>query len=181
MMRIRDLRKYGVHTLFMTQERCKRIEMRIRNLSSTQMEELFKIFQRRKCPYTINNNGVFLNLSWLAPDILTEIENFITFCLESKKTLDQYEAIYHDLNKNFHEHIPAEEIEEEVATYDLEVEETKANPVTETKKIMPRISSSMKYYLLKKKFSKNVTPIHLFQIKERLCKETPVMIKNEEI
>ena len=165
----------------MTQERCKRIEMRIRNLSSTQMEELFKIFQRRKCPYTINNNGVFLNLSWLAPDILTEIENFITFCLESKKTLDQYEAIYHDLNKNFHEHIPAEEIEEEVPTYDLEVEENKPNPVAETKKIMPRVSSSMKYYLLKKKFSKNVTPIHLFQIKERLCKETPVMIKNEEI
>lgn len=166
----------------MTQERCKRIEMRIRNLSSTQIEELFKIFQRRKCPYTINNNGVFLNLSWLAADILIEIENFITFCLESKKTLDQYEAIYHDLNKNFHEHLPAEEIEEELATtYELEVEETKANPITEPKKILPRISSSMKYYLLKKKFSKNVTPIHLFQIKERLCKETPVMIKNEEI
>ena len=167
----------------MTQERCKRIEMRIRNLSSTQTEELFKIFQRRKCPYTINNNGVFLNLSWLAPDILTEIENFITFCLESKKTLDQYEAIYHDLNKNFHEHVVtiAEEIDEEVTTYDLEVEETKANPVTETKKTIPRISSSMKYYLLKKKFSKNVTPIHMFQIKERLIKELPVMIKNEEI
>ena len=165
----------------MTQERCKRIEMRIRNLSSTQIEELFKIFQRRKCPYTINNNGVFLNLSWLAPEILIEIENFITFCLESKKTLDQYEAIYHDLNKNFHEHIPAEEIEEEVPVYELEVEKNKPNPVVETKKIMPRISSSMKYYLLKKKFSKNVTPIHLFQIKERLCKEAPVLIKNEEI
>jgi hypothetical protein len=39
----------------------------------------------------------------------------------------------------------------------------------------------MKYYLLKKKFSKNLTPISIFQIKERLCKETPVMIKNEEI
>lgn len=165
----------------MTQERCKRIEMRIRNLSSTQMEELFKIFQRRKCPYTINNNGVFLNLSWLAPDILIEIENFITFCLESKKTLDQYEAIYQDLNKNFHEHIPAEEIEE-VPSYELELENTKANnQVTEPKKIMPRISSSMKYYLLKKKFSKNVTPIHLFQIKERLNKEPPVLIKSEDI
>ncbi len=180
MMKIRDLRKYLVDRLFMTQERCKRIEMRIRNLSSTQMEELFKIFQRRKCPYTINNNGVFLNLSWLEPDILLEIENFITFCLESKKTLDQYEAIYHDLNKNFHEHISTEDIsEEEVPTFELE--EAKSVPVTETKKIMPRISSSMKYYLLKKKFSKNLTPISIFQIKERLCKETPVMIKNEEI
>ncbi|MFZ9317044.1 MAG: hypothetical protein ACO236_07200 [Candidatus Nanopelagicaceae bacterium] len=143
------------------------------------MEELFKIFQRRKCPYTINNNGVFLNLSWLEPDILLEIENFITFCLESKKTLDQYEAIYHDLNKNFHEHISTEDIEQAVPVFELE--EAKSTPVTETKKIMPRISSSMKYYLLKKKFSKNVTPISIFQIKERLCKETPVMIKNEEI
>jgi len=180
MMKIRDLRKYVVDTLFMTQERCKRIEMRIRNLSSTQMEELFKIFQRRKCPYTINNNGVFLNLSWLKPDILIEIENFITFCLESKKNLDQYEAIYNDLNKNFHENILTEDIEENIAPT-FELEETTSAPVAEVKKVLPRISSSMKYYLLKKKFSKNVTPISIFQIKERLCKETPVMIKNEDI
>uniref|UniRef100_A0A6C0CSV3 NET domain-containing protein n=1 Tax=viral metagenome TaxID=1070528 RepID=A0A6C0CSV3_9ZZZZ len=178
-MKIRDLRKYVVDKLYMNQERCKRIEMRIRNLSSTQTEELFKIFQRRKCSYTINNNGVFLNLSWLEPDILLEIEKFITFCLESKKSLDQYEAIYDDLNKNFNETILTEDIEEAIPVIDLEG--INSVLITETKKILPRISSSMKYYLLKKKFSKNVTQIQLLQNKERLCKDIPVMIKNEDI
>jgi len=84
----------------MTQEKSKRIESLIKNLSPTQMEELFKIFQRNKCSYTINNNGIFLNLSWLSDEMLTHIEQFITFCLESKKELDKYELIYKDLTSD---------------------------------------------------------------------------------
>jgi hypothetical protein len=155
-----------------SQERYRRIESMIKNLSSTQIEELFKIFQRNKCQYTINNNGIFLNLSWVSNDILTEIERFITFCLESKEQLDQYEAIYQNLNKNFREPVLLDELEEKELI--IPPEEI-AVIISEQKKIPSRISSSMKYYLFKKKFSKNMNPsVGVQYIKDGLIKEEPI-------
>jgi hypothetical protein len=153
----------------MTQEKSKRIETLIKNLSPTQMEELFKIFQRNKCSYTINNNGIFLNLSWLSDEILNHIEQFITFCLESKKELERYELIYNDLNQQLNDHNENQQ---------LIHSDIKKELVHEVKKIAPRISSSMKYYLLKKKFSKNpISSNTIFQVKDRLTKDTPLLIK----
>lgn len=155
-----------------SQERYRRIESMIKNLSSTQIEELFKIFQRNKCQYTINNNGIFLNLSWVSNDILTEIERFITFCLESKEQLDQYEAIYQNLNKNFREPVLLDELEDKELI--IPPEEI-AVILSEQKKIPSRISSSMKYYLFKKKFSKNMNPsVGAQYIKDGLMKEEPI-------
>jgi len=155
-----------------SQERYRRIESMIKNLSSTQIEELFKIFQRNKCQYTINNNGIFLNLSWVSNDILTEIERFITFCLESKEQLDKYEAIYQNLNKNFKEPILVTELDEKESI--IPPEEI-AVILSEQKKIPSRISSSMKYYLFKKKFSKNIIPsLNIQYVKDGLVKETPI-------
>jgi hypothetical protein len=153
----------------MTQEKSKRIESLIKNLSPTQMEELFKIFQRNKCAYTINNNGIFLNLSWLSDDMLNHIEQFITFCLESKKELDKYEILYQDLNQQLNDHNDNQK--------SLLFKEDKKETIHEIKKAIPRISSSMKYYLLKKKFSKNPISNNVFQVKDRLIKETPVLQK----
>lgn len=152
----------------MTQEKSKRIESLIKNLSPTQMEELFKIFQRNKCAYTVNNNGIFLNLSWLSEDMLNHIEQFITFCLESKKELDKYELIYQDLNQQLNDHNDSQK---------LLSKEDKKDVINEIKKATPRISSSMKYYLLKKKFSKNPISNNVFQVKDRLIKEAPIMTK----
>ena len=72
---------------------CKIIESKIKILSLTQQEELFKILQHNKTDYTINNNGIFINLSRLSDNILNEIDHFINFCFESKKELDRYESI----------------------------------------------------------------------------------------
>jgi len=161
----------------MTYERCRKIEFLIKNLSSTQIEELFKIFQRNKCQYTVNNNGVFLNLSWLEEPILCDIEHFVAFCLESKQALDKYEAIYQHLNQSFHDTITP--LDDEVildACKDkdkdkdngidkdsdvLEITEEQCDTImvnTDIKRIISRISSSMKFYLFKKKFSKNMIP-----------------------
>ena len=52
------------------QEKYREIERKIKQLSSTQIEELFKILTKNNCKYTLNNNGVFLNLSWLEEDLL---------------------------------------------------------------------------------------------------------------
>jgi len=79
-------------------ERCKKIESMIKTLSQTQHEELFKILQKNNCEYTVNNNGIFLNLSWINSTILDKIELFINFCNKSKRELDRYEQICKDLN-----------------------------------------------------------------------------------
>lgn len=144
-------------------ERCKRIENMIKTLSTAQYEELFKILQTNQCEYTVNNNGIFLNLSWINTRILDKIELFINFCTESKKELDRYEQICKNLNDNLrHEEKPLEEVEEEVVVcLDNEVRK-------------PKVSSSMRFYLLKKKFAKSVA---LGSYENVLEKEKPVCIK----
>lgn len=149
-------------------DRCKKIEGMMKTLSTTQLEELFKILQKNKCEYTHNNNGIFLNLSWLDTSILDQIELFINFCTESKKELDRYEQICRDLNDDLD--TKREVIEEE------EVEKVLENTtsIEAAKKLVPRISSSMKFYLLKKKFSKTNSSSSLSYLKEKqLSKEVP--------
>lgn len=139
-------------------ERCKKIEAMIKQLSTTQYEELFKILQKNNCEYTVNNNGIFLNLSWINSSILDKIELFINFCSESKKELDRYEQICKDLNDDLrHEEKPVDELEETIPVPDAEFKK-------------PKISSSMKFYLLKKKFSKGSSFINCENVLE---KETP--------
>lgn len=143
-------------------ERCKKIESMIKTLSTAQYEELFKILQNNKCEYTVNNNGIFLNLSWINSGILDKIELFINFCNESKKELDRYEEICKHLNDDLrHEEKPLEEIEETTVCIDNEVRK-------------PKVSSSMRFYLLKKKFSKSAV---LLSYENVLEKEKPLLIK----
>lgn len=154
-------------------ERCKNIESMIKNLSETQLEELFKILQKNNCQYTINNNGIFLNLSWIEPIILDKIELFIKFCNESKKELDKYEKLCKDINDNLEcyreEHIVSTERE-------LPDEILEKTTIEVAKRIAPKMSSTMKFYLLKKKFSKT---IQLSNLKfNELEKDIPIFVKN---
>lgn len=134
------------------------------------MEELFKILQKNKCEYTINNNGIFLNLSWIPGIILDKIELFINFCKESKKEIDRYELICKTLNDNF------DLVRQEEKQIIDEIGEDIVN-IPDIKRSVPKISSSMKFYLLKKKFSKsNIT--HVYHLKDRdLFKESYLLLK----
>jgi hypothetical protein len=148
-------------------ERCKTIESMIKNLSGTQLEELFKILQKNNCEYTVNNNGIFLNLSWIEPILLDKIELFIKFCNESKKELDKYEQLCKDINDNL------ECYREEILERELPDEILEKTTIEVAKRIAPKMSSSMKFYLLKKKFSKT---IQLSNLKyNELEKEKPIL------
>ena len=115
----------------------------IKTLSVTQLEELFKILQKEDCQYTLNNNGVFLNLTWLNEDLLDKIELFINFCDASKKELERYEDICRDLLTPDHSSDPNTPTEEQTPTQPKDF-----------KRFAPKVSTSMKFYLLKKKFAK---------------------------
>lgn len=132
-------------------ERCKNIESMIKNLSSTQLEELFKILQKNECQYTINNNGIFLNLSRIPEGLLDKVELFIKYCIESKKELDKYEQICRDMNETLDGYRDDMIIEKELPDEILE-----KTTIDIAKRLTPKMSSSMKFYLLKKKFSKTI-------------------------
>lgn len=134
-------------------ERCKKLVATIQQLESTEIEELFKLLHANGCHYTSNNHGVFLNLSWLTEDILQKIETYVAFCVRSRHEVQKYESICHVLNRNIQDH-PKTSVRTNV-----EAAATVADRVDEKvpdKKVSAssKVSSSMKFYLLKKRFAK---------------------------
>lgn len=153
-------------------EIAKHIEQLIPQLSISQMEELFKIIQQNKCNYTVNNNGIFLNLSWLSEEVLKNINNFVKFCLESKEELDKYELEYEELNKQLQDTNEKNKLEE------IKSIQKQISNKLDIKSATSRISSSMKFYLLKKKFLRNTLfSTSINQSINKLVKEEPILIK----
>jgi hypothetical protein len=125
---------------------CKRIKDNISLLNQFELEEIFKMIYKVNNNYSKNINGVNINISNLDENIIIEIDNYINFCIKTHNEITKYENIcnsYIDvINKDKHDEISNENIETSI-------------------KNKQRISSYMKFYLLKKKFTKNLnTPIN---------------------
>jgi len=137
----------------MKSDRCKNIVCAISVLGQTQTEELFKILHKNRCEYTKNNNGVFINLSWLTDDMLDKIEKYVAFCNKSQIEVKKYESLCDVLNKNIIEYKSEEPQESEHRMFYTEQFARQDKRISASK-----VSSSMKFYLLKKRFSKQ-TPM----------------------
>jgi len=122
---------------------CVKIKNDINQLNQNELEEIFKIIYKNNNNYTKNNNGVFINLSWLDEKTIITINNYIDFCIKSHNEISKYEIICN----NFSDVINNKDKAEETG---LEVIET-------INKNKQKISSYMKFYLLKKKFMKQTT------------------------
>jgi len=127
-------------------DRCKRLVGAIQGLSVMEQEELFKLLFKNKCDYTQNNNGIFINLSWSSDEILDIIEQFINFCICSQNELDKVES-------------HCKELELEVTNEELPIIKTKykfkKEVIDDDKETKNRVSASMRFYLLRKRFLKN--------------------------
>jgi hypothetical protein len=58
-------------------------------LQKTEHIEIFKIIDSNGDDYTSNENGVFIALNKLKPETLTQIKQFIDFCLYNKEQLQK--------------------------------------------------------------------------------------------
>jgi hypothetical protein len=123
----------------------KNIKIGLENLSQNELEEIFKIIYKNNSNYSKNNNGVFINLCWLDNDTLLKINNYINFCIKSHNEINKYEVICNMLNDSIIN--TKDKIEEPGIANDLNIIDI--NKINKQK-----ISSSMKFYLLKKKFQK---------------------------
>jgi hypothetical protein len=76
-------------------------------LSSTEHYEIFKMI-RGNDNYTKNTNGIFFDLTNLNEETISEINKFVTFCVENKVVLDEYDRRYNECkNQNSYEKVSA--------------------------------------------------------------------------
>jgi len=132
-----------------SQDRLSALVDSIQRLNPTEYEEMFKLLHQNKCDYTRNNNGVFLNLSWLSEEMIDKLEIFVKFCHASRKEIQHYEQLCDDLS----EMVSNAKHEHSESTANNEVEGD-IPPTAIKKMIIPKASSTMKFYLLKKKYAK---------------------------
>jgi len=129
---------------------CKTIQNNAIKLTSNELSELFKLIKKCNINYTQNNNGVFLNLNWLSKDNLIKINNYISFCIKSQNEITKYEMMKKLLNNTI----------ETTQKEEIKIEPNKVSPSDNNNAVKLKFSSSMKFYLLKKKFSKQNTLIY---------------------
>jgi hypothetical protein len=127
-------------------EICKYIQTNISKLCQTEIDEVFKILHTNKSSYTQNNNGVFVNLNWIDDDVMNKIHKYILFCLRSQTEINKHEMMKNMITDTI---INKERMDEKTN------ENTSNESVAITSSVkISRVSSSMKFYLLKKRFQK---------------------------
>ena len=153
-------------------ERCKALVESVKLLSNMENEEIFKMIYKYNSIYTRNNNGIFVNLSWLSEELLEKLELYVKFCNRSHNEIKKYESICDVLNLKLHETSANNKIEikkEKEKEKDKEKEKERdkiemENKIDEQGEAFDecqendmnnnKISSSMRFSLFKKKFAK---------------------------
>ena len=129
-------------------ELCKNIKDNIGKLSNNEILEIFKIINNNNTKYTRNNNGIFINLKWIEDDILNKINDYISFSIKSQNEMIKYEKIKNSLTDS---------INFKDKTCDNNNDIVSNITITNVLQLnRSKISSSMKFYLLKKKFMKPI-------------------------
>ena len=137
---------------------CKTIQANVSKLTESENLELFKIILDTNANYTKNNNGIFLNLNWIDEELLHKINTYILFCIKSQNEISKYELMKTLLNdsinikENNGEEDPTIGADNNVANAEVQVGTSGVAINTTNQK--QKFSSSMKFYLLKKKFMK---------------------------
>jgi hypothetical protein len=150
-------------------QRCKSLVSAVEKLSSTEVDEMFKLIHKRNTTYTRNNNGVFLNLSWLDEATLTYLEDYVKFCSRSHIELLKFESICDVLNSKHKLKISSHAADtatfdkkesvvdaEVVATENPSIEESIDEDIEES---VTKISASARYAIFKKRYAKQTCDI----------------------
>jgi hypothetical protein len=133
-------------------ELCRLIKGNVIKLTHNEITELFKIIKNCNVNYTKNNNGIFLNLNWLSKDNLLKMNYYISFCIKSQNEICKYELMKNLLNNTI-----------DTTNNNEDTKKDESNNIIQTElgnNVKQKFSSSMKFYLLKKKFSKQNTLIY---------------------
>jgi hypothetical protein len=78
----------------------KQLFEKINSLSSTEHDEIYRIVIEHSVNVSKNKNGVFFNLSGLDEDVLFKIDTFVTYCVNNKEHLDEYDKRLNECKMN---------------------------------------------------------------------------------
>jgi hypothetical protein len=140
---------------------------KIEELDKVEHEEIYKILIKNddNVQLTKNSNGIFFNLSKLSNETIKDIDYFVSYCLNNKKDLDDYDKKLNDCKNNTIIHInfnePPNTLKEKKDDWDKIVPDKQKvskyieyvitdNEVSIKKKI------NTKFNTAKKKYSKSV-------------------------
>ena len=70
----------------------KDIKSRIEDLNDTESLEVLKIIQSDSINYSENKNGIFVNMTKLQNETLLKLSDFVNFCHQNKKSLEEDES-----------------------------------------------------------------------------------------
>ena len=57
----------------------KNLQKQIGELTEHEQTEIYRLFVKYDCKYTKNNNGVFINMNTLSPEVIDEIKKLIEY------------------------------------------------------------------------------------------------------
>jgi hypothetical protein len=125
------------------------IKNEIVKCSMFEYQEIYKIIKSNNSNYSKNINGIFIDLQRLDSCIIDQIHTYIMYCNKLNKNINAYEDIKNNIIKtNFQTLEDIDDIKN-VAITDIVTEEENSLPIIKNK-----VSSTMKFYILKKKLTK---------------------------
>jgi len=89
--------EYNVNTSI--KKKKKLLEL-VKNLSNIEYNEIFNIIQENNCPYSGNNNGIFINLQNVNDEIIDKIFIFLEFIKQKKEELNEKDVVLENIKKD---------------------------------------------------------------------------------
>lgn len=78
----------------------KQLFEKINSLTSTEHDEIYRMIVEYSVNATKNKNGVFFNLSSLDDVIVNKIDKFVSYCVNNKQHLDEYDKKLNECKLN---------------------------------------------------------------------------------
>ena len=79
----------------------KKLIKNIEKLSKLELKEIFILLKNKNIEYSINKNGIFINLKKFDKELITELQNYVIFCKNNKIFLENNINKNNDLIKNY--------------------------------------------------------------------------------
>ena len=79
----------------------KKLIKNIEKLSKLELKEIFILLKNKNIEYSINKNGIFINLKKFDKELITELQNYVIFCKNNKIFLENNINKNDDLIKNY--------------------------------------------------------------------------------
>jgi len=152
-----------------TRTKIQIIKTEIDKCSIFEYQEIYNIIKTNNANFSKNINGIFVDLQRLEPSIIDLIYNYIIYCGKLTQNINDYEDIKNNIIKNnLHNIDDNEEIKIEQIIEQAECEDDPSVlPIIKNK-----VSSTMKFYILKKKLTIKTT-IFNNQFEHNLDYDTP--------